>query len=186
MEYLEGTLQNIEAAYCALKKMGVPQEIARKVIPLCASHNGTMFSNLRTLLDTVSSRGCYIAQLDLWGSVLKGISSELSQLHSLLGAIISPPCFDRFSDVYKGCKYKMINENRLSCKDPYAPCPLFCMNEKDPSNMPLIESSPCDYDRYNSIMSLSSVGSVYIKQAYRLLEDWSSIWNRNPFTGKLL
>src|SRR5690606_32978946 len=129
-------MRRIEDGYNELLGMGVPQEIARKVIPLCATHNGTMFSNFRTLLDTVESRSCWIAQADLWAPVMVGMVRDLRERHPLLGAIVSPPCFDRYSDQYKGCAYKLINENRLTkdpatgkMKDPYAPCPLYVMHE---------------------------------------------------------
>jgi len=140
LEFFHDFMKQIETAYNKLKyEYGWPQEIARKVIPSCATHNGTMFSTFRTLLDTLASRSCWVAQVDLWAPILTGMIRDLKRKHPLLGMIVSPPCFDRYSEEYKGCKYKLINENRLSEKDPYAPCPLYCMNEESPESMPAVD-----------------------------------------------
>lgn len=184
-EFLEDFMLEIEQAYNKLKELGMPQEIARKVIPLSATHNGTMFSNLRTLLDTLASRSCFIAQLDIWAPVLLGMVAELKKKHPLLGMIVSPPCFDRFSNEYQGCKYKLINENRLSKKDPYAPCPLYCMNE-DGTERPSALADVNPVDLWTQMMGKSGVLPQYIQQGHRLLKVWKEIWQRDPFSGQLL
>jgi len=173
--FLEDFMVTVESAYRKLKELGAPQEIARKVIPLCASHNGTMFSNLRTLIDTLSSRSCWIAQIDLWGPVLLGMILALREVHPLLGSIISPPCFERYKDSYKGCKYAMINTNRLNKKDPYAVCPLYFVNEFGG-----------EVQNWSSHMTRCGTEQSYIEQGARLLTVWRNIWNRDQFTGKLL
>lgn len=187
LEFFHDFMRSVEVAYNKLKhEFGWPQEIARKVIPLCATHNGTMFSNFRTLLDTLSSRGCFIAQVDLWAPVLTGMVSELRKKHPLLGMIVSPPCFDRYSNEYKGCKYKLINENRLTEKDPYAPCPLYCMNEEGASTPFAGVLNPQDtVDQWIRIMEAANVQPQYIQQGKRLLPIWQEIWGRDPFTGEL-
>lgn len=183
--YLSNFMDEIEAAYNKLKSMGVPQEIARKIVPLCASHNGAMFSNFRTLLDTLSSRSCWIAQIDLWSPVLRGIVDSLKRIDPLLGMIISPPCFDRYSNEFKGCKYKLINQNRLSGKDPYAPCPLYCYHEPE-AEPSASESLVRPTGRHwLSLMENAKVAPEYISQGHRLLPIWSDIWQRDPYTGCL-
>ena len=179
-KFLADFMLQVEKAYVKLKELGAPQEVARKVVPLCASHNGTMFSNFRTLLDTLSSRSCWISQITLWGPVIEGMVRELSQVHPLLGSVVSPPCFDRFSDDYKGCKYVLINENRLSGKDPYAPCPIYSSYQKP---FPELKN---DYESWLELMQQSGVGPVYVDQGKDLIQIWKRIWNRNPFTGALL
>ncbi|MCG8434332.1 MAG: FAD-dependent thymidylate synthase, partial [Gammaproteobacteria bacterium] len=200
-QFLEDFMLKAEEAYNKLKELGAPQEIARKVIPLCATHNGTMFSNFRTLLDTLSSRSCWIAQVDLWGPVIQGMVEELRRIHPTLGLIVSPPCFKRYEEKYQGCKYKMINQNRLTGEDPYAPCPLYCWNEEGHDT--LIPSTSIDLSdeisthfseevggeaglRWQRIMEAAEVGESYIEQGYRLTSVWEKIWGRNPFTGKIL
>ena len=188
LEFFHDFMKQIEVAYNRLKhEFDWPQEIARKVIPSCATHNGTMFSNFRTLLDTLASRSCWIAQVDLWAPVLTGIVSELRKKHPLLGMIVSPPCFDRYSDEYKGCSYKLINENRLSEKDPYAPCPLYCHKEshsvgKQTEIVPRVGPGE---DAWRKVMEAAGVKPQYIHQGQRLLPVWQKIWGRDPFTGKL-
>lgn len=192
MKFLVDFMQQVEKAYVKLKELGAPQEIARKVIPLCASHNGTMFSNMRTLLDTLASRSCWIAQLDIWAPVLVDMVTELKKVHPLLGMLVSPPCFDRFKDDYKGCKYKLINENRLTGKDPYAPCPLYVTNElaspptREMAATLRIAGIQGDLTAWIELMREAKVGGAYITQGQRLLPIWKDVWNRDPFSGKLL
>lgn len=190
LEYLEEFIGRCEVAYNRLKReYGWPQEIARKVIPLCATHNGTMFSNFRTLLDTLTSRSCWIAQIDLWGPVIAQMLSELGdKVHALLGKVVSPPCFKRFEETYKGCKYKLINDNRLSEQDPYAPCPLYCMYEhRDaPDVISLLRDTGISSETaWIEVMKGAKTQEKYIRQGQRLLPIWSAIWHRNPFTGQL-
>ena len=187
-EYLAKFIEAAETAYNTLKdEYGWPQEIARKVIPLCATHNGTMFSNMRTLLETLNARSRWIAQIDLWGPVITSMLKDLGTIDPLLGQVVSPPCFNRFENDYKGCKYKMINENRLGNKDPYAPCPLYCMNEARIAQEYPNEIRDADgvEDIWLSLMKNNTEDS-YIRQGQRLLSIWTDIWHRNPFSGKLL
>lgn len=178
VEFFYDFLRSCETAYNELKdKYGWPQEIARKVIPLCATHNGTAFSTLRVLLDTLAARSCWIAQVDLWAPVLTGIVSDLKRKGHFLGLVVSPPCFPRFSDEFTGCKFRTINKNRLTGDDPYAPCPLYCMNEL----------SYADSDEGSWLRLLKKIGTQeqYITQGRRHLKVWSDIWHRDPFTGAL-
>lgn len=173
---LKNVFKFIEVAYTVLLDKGMTPEEARCILPLATKHNGSMFSTFRTLLDTLSSRSCWISQLELWGPVLKGMVEELSVIHPLMSAIISPPCFDRYSNIYNSCKFKLINENRCSGKDKYMPCPLYCTNEH----------SLKSYDKVcQSIISEDSSRVTYKELADRHLDQWECIWNRNPVNGEL-
>lgn len=189
LEFFHDAMLQIEKFYNTLKhEYGWPQEIARKVIPSCATHNGTMFSTFRTLAATLEARSCWIAQVDLWGPVIVGIVNSLKKVHPMLGMIVSPPCFEKYSNEYKGCAYKLINENRLSGKDPYAPCPLFCMNEEHVENMPIVQlgtERPPSQDLWVNIMAEAGLKLQYIEQGERLLQVWSNVWQRDPFSGTL-
>lgn len=185
LQRLEEFVAFAEATYNELKELGLPQEVARKVVPLCATHNGTMFSNFRTLLDTLASRSCWIAQVNLWGTVLTSMIRDLRIIHPLLGQIVSPPCFERFENEYKGCKYRLINENRMNQKDKYAVCPLYCFNEAGH----LRSQSQGDADGsalWNLILEKAGTQKKYIDQGIQLLSTWKHIWHRDPFTGKIL
>lgn len=177
LESLTDSLKMIEDGYRKLLQLGAPQEIARKLVPLCATHNGSMFSNMRTLLDTVKSRSCWIAQLDLWEIVLVSMSTELRRINPGFCGIISPPCFDRFSNEYKACKYKMINENRTCGKDPYAMCPLYYTHELGGA---LVRHAWLD------ACTARGTKEAYLRDASRLSDSWRKIWNRDAFTGELL
>lgn len=182
LEFFHDFMKEIQNAYNKLKhEYEWPQEIARKLIPSCATHDGTMFSSFRTLVETLESRSCWIAQLDLWAPVLTGIVNSLKDKHPLLGLIVSPPCFDRYSDEYKGCAYKLINENRLTGKDPYAPCPIYCHHDVNLHR----ESSSDNLHDWLDVMNRAGTKPSYFTQGQRLLPIWSDIWNRDPFTGKL-
>lgn len=172
IERFHEIIEHLEQDYNELLELGWPQEVARKVVPLCATHNGSMFSNLRTLKETISARTCWIAQIEVWRPVLKGMVSELTNVDPLLGHLVTPPCFDMFSEEYKSCKYVGMNENRLCGKDPYAACPLYVANElkKD----------------WASTLGEAKIEDKYFEQGERLLETWMSIWRRDPFSGKLL
>lgn len=174
LEVFFHALKTVENAYTQLTKMGWTQEEARKVIPLSATHNGTMFSTYRALLDTISARSCWIAQVDLWAPVLEQMVRDLKKKHPLLGLIVSPPCFNRYSNDFKSCKYDLINKNRLSGKDPYAVCPLYATH----NGLATGESS------YKKVVREHNEPS-YAKDVERLLPIWSAIWQRDPFTGAL-
>jgi len=177
LKFFHGTLESIQTAYRHLQDhYGWSPEKARKVIPLCATHNGTMFSNLRTLLNTVSSRTCWIAQIDLWGPFVLSMVKSLGEIDPMLGNIISPPCFKRFEEDFLGCKYEGINENRCSGKDMYAPCPLYVAQ---------IEGATRAESQYSVFTTNWGTEDKFVKDALRLIPTWESIWNRDPFTGKL-
>lgn len=177
---LDGALEDIERVYNKLKYHGVPQEVARKVIPLCATHNGSMFMNFRALLELLAARSCWIAQLTLWKPVLLGMVEELEKIDPVFKALVSPPCFDKGCEDYKECKYKEINENRLTGKDPYACCPLYWSNEK---RLPTSALQHCD--DWVLTMREAGVRESYIYQGLRLGEAWRKVWARDIFTGEL-
>lgn len=155
-----------EKAYRELVEFGAPIEIARKVIPLCATHGGAMFSTLRTLLDTLNRRSCFIAQIDLWGDFLRDTTRELALYDPAFAGIVSPPCFARFSNEYRGCKFCTMNRNRLSGEDPYAPCPIYMAHEGEGADMPTAPN--------------------YLDAASRTAKMFGEVWNRNPISGELL
>jgi len=176
---MESTLQTIESAYTTLRKMDVPAEVARKIVPLCITHNGTMFSTYRTMTQTVAKRSCWIAQNALWAPVLLGMSEELAHVHHLLGNLISPPCFEPFSDTFKSCKYAGINENRMKGTDVYAPCPLYCSHLQQD-----VGHGADDILTWTALLERINSDPAYLQESTRLLKSYAKIWNRNPFSGK--
>jgi len=177
-----GMIEVIQSFYRELQEdWGWKPEVARKVIPLCATHNGTMSSNYRTLMDTASSRTCWIAQIDVWAPVILGFVESLREIDPLFGAITTPPCFKKYENEFNGCKYELINENRCSGKDVYAPCPLYLCNQE-------VQGMAFDKHQYNYQERCRQlmVGEKFINDAMRLIDVWKKIWNRDPFTGKIL
>lgn len=183
--------------------VGITQEDARLVIPSGACHNGTMFTNLRTLMEMTSSRSCWIAQVDLWAPVLRAISNELRALHPMLGIVITPPCFKPGGNEYLGCKYKKINTGRSASPpdDPYMPCPIYINNEpavaaellqqngastdvsQASSRLPSQEGAALHDVIWQAIAHTSPNRAPYAQQAKRHLPIWQEIWGRSA-TGK--
>jgi len=64
------TMNDIERAYAALVKAGVPMEDARELIPLGAQHRISWRLNIGSLQHIVGKRGCWILQLGIWGQVI--------------------------------------------------------------------------------------------------------------------
>lgn len=177
LNIVQGAYKLLQQGYRDLIEMGVPQEDARNILPCGLTHNGTMFETLRTLMRTVSKRSCWIAQVDLWGPVVQGVAKELRQVHPLLGLIITPPCFRRFSDDYQGCKFVGINENRCEGRDPYMPCPIYLERE--------VESPATPEEVWGDIVRDAPEREPYLATAKRHLPIWGRVWGRNPVTGKL-
>ncbi len=69
----------------------------------------------KTLL---SKRSCWLAQADLWASIVRKVSDAYGFHEDIL------PCSDGT------CPYASDAELRLTDKDPGAPCPVFCIDEE--------------------------------------------------------
>lgn len=175
--FLDEFMNKIQDAYNTLLGLGMTQEEARNIIPLSAMHNGAMFSTLRTLLNTLNKRSCWISQVELWGPVIQDMSQALRKEHPVLGGMISPPCFKPYSNEFQGCKFKGIMDNRVLGKDPYAVCPLYMSNTNNSEFL-------TPEHRYNTyLQDLSAERPAYAKLAKRHLSIWEDVWNRNVYTG---
>lgn len=161
-----------------MDKWGWPPEKARKVIPLSATHNGGMFATFRTLRDTLKSRSCWIAAIDQWGPWTISVTRDLRNEDPMLSHLVSPPCFDRGKTEFKGCPYALINKNRLSKNDPYAPCPLFMFHTSG------LMGDPNTKD-WEARMLEAGVEQKYVDDGLRLIHIWGKVWGRNPITGEL-
>lgn len=118
----------IQSAYNRLIEIGIPVEDARNLLPMATQHRLTWKMNLSALLHVLSKRGCWIAQLGMWEPVIRGIVEELAKkVHPSFRKLIDPPCFGNDGN-FKGCVFKLENENRVKGDDPYAPCPLYLGN----------------------------------------------------------
>jgi hypothetical protein len=122
-------MSKIEYTYNRLhKKYKIPAEDARMVIPLAAQHDITWTLNLKALAHVLKKRGCWILQLGFWRPVIGGIVNELVQkVDPLFSALIQPPCVSK--GCYKGCVFKLDNEQRFEGKDPLPPCAIFLEKE---------------------------------------------------------
>jgi hypothetical protein len=180
-------MAKVQEGYNRLTELGMTQEEARAIIPLGAKHNGTMFSTLRTWLETTAARSCWIAQADTWGPVIASMVEELKAIHPSMGLMVSPPCLPRYGEDYQGCKFKLINENRVGdidgYKDPYMPCPLYVHHEHDGWGHGIAGASVEDF--WNALVKLHPDREDYATSAHRHLRIYGQMWNRNPITGEL-
>ncbi len=167
---------------------GWPPEKARKIVSLSATHNGSMFTTFRTLRATLQARSCWIAAIDQWAPWITSVTSEIRNVDSRIGSIVSPPCFKEGKDEFLGCKYKVINKNRLSGNDDYAPCPLYCIKDTEtPRNGLELGTRNGDFlTVWESVCKNYGVGDNFIADAKRLVKTWRNIWGRDVFTGRVL
>jgi len=152
-------------AYNRLVKAGIPNQEAREVIPLGATHRITWSLNLSALQHIVGKRGCQIAQLGLWRPVIEGMVDEMSsKVHEYFRTLISPPCMK--GDKYTGCLFKIENDRRIDGTDQYPPCTL-CVGQ--------------DHDnRTEAVPANQRVAFMESFHRYRAL------WQRDPLTGERL
>ena len=115
--------------YKYLVDIGIPQEDARMVIPLAATHTITWTLNLSSLQHILKKRGCWILQLGLWEPIIRGIVEELStKVSPLFHALIQPPCVK--AGKYTGCCFILDNERRVDGRDPLPPCVIYEKKER--------------------------------------------------------
>ncbi len=124
LEYHEH-MQRTQRLYRCLVAAGVHVEDARQIIPLGMTHRITWEVNLKALLHIIGKRSCWIAQLGIWGDLIRGIADCLSrEVHPMLRQIVNPPCIK--GDAFKGCPFSNINAERIEGRDGVmAPCPLW-------------------------------------------------------------
>ncbi len=97
-ELYRKTMKHIQQAYKYLAE-NVPREDARGVLPLHVITRGSVQTNLRALLNMLSSRTCFSAQSTYWKPVVNGILEGLSKsLPELMNeGILKLPCDGRGS-----------------------------------------------------------------------------------------
>lgn len=115
----------IGKTYQLLENMGISRDNARGVLPQYMTHRISMTITLRSLVDLIKARTCWIAQSDIWHPVIRGMLEQISnkvdgRLAQVLG---SPPCAS--AGKYHHCPIGPDNELRLRGEDPEPPCPLW-------------------------------------------------------------
>lgn len=177
----------IQSAYNRLIDAGVPVEDARNLLPMATQHRLTWKMNLSALMHVLSKRGCWIAQLGMWEPVIRGIVEELAtKVHPSFRKLVDPPCIGN-DGKFKGCVFKLENENRVRGEDPYAPCPLYLYHHREEAD----KVGPGDKARgwmtdedgawftedgnENRVTELTVRGEKYKK-----------LWGRDQWTGRKL
>lgn len=145
-------MEFLHEAFTFYTKEGVPSEDARDLIPLGALHRGTITINLRNLRLLVSKRSCWVAQIDNWEPIIKGMIDELCEkVDPIFRNLIYPPCVNKNGD-YHACKYVEIMEQRARGEDPYPVCPLWDYKENGETfDIMNVKRDPVREDRYTEL-----------------------------------
>jgi hypothetical protein len=121
----QDTLETIQHGYRELVELGVPIEDARTLLPVACTHRMVVSVNLAALLHICKRRCCWLAQSDLWGPFVEGVSQELIQkVDERFEALRYPPCLDA-DGRYQNCPFARMNDERAQQLDPGIPCALF-------------------------------------------------------------
>lgn len=127
-EVYRDALNCIQDNYNLLIKAGVHPEDARQILPLGMTHGITWTLNLKALQHIIGKRVCFIAQVGLWGDMIRQMVSQLRELSPLLGGIAKPPCVRGHEFI--NCTVPGTNKERIQGLDgPMPPCPLFVRYE---------------------------------------------------------
>lgn len=132
----------IKEGYDKLLLLGCPPEDARYIIPTGTFHTLVWATNLRSLKQILRSRSCWLAQSELWGSIIRDVVQGLVSVSPLLRYVAYPPCVRRRK--YRSCPAVAGVEERLQGRDPNPPCPLAMANEwltpsEDPRSWKMIK-----------------------------------------------
>jgi hypothetical protein len=119
-----------EEHYRWLIEAGCPPEDARNLLPVGINHRLTWSCNLSSLVHLLSKRGCWIAQMDMWEPIVRGIVDELcTKVDPYFRTLIDPPCVS--GNEFVGCKFHKENKEYIKGTDPHYPCPLWLHNHED-------------------------------------------------------
>lgn len=180
------------ATYNLLVAEGIPKQDARGLVPLAATHRLVWKLNLMTLLHIVSKRSCWIAQLGVWGPLIKGMINELcDKVDPCFRQIATPPCFS--GGEFTECKFPVYTTDRIRGTDPFPPCPLclyndikFCVNDNVG-----FESSAEDVWHMEAGTLPGQITWYTLQDDSRqiystMAEEYSRLWGRDVFSGELL
>jgi len=118
-------MRTIGETYQVLESIGISRDNARGVLPQYMTHRISMTITLRSLVDLIKARTCWIAQSDIWHPIIRGMLEQISnKVDSRLAQVLgSPPCAN--AGKYHHCPIGPDNELRLRGEDPEPPCPLW-------------------------------------------------------------
>lgn len=128
MDHHKSTKDTIEK----LLELGIPPEDANRLAPTARTRRtywSIDFANLKRITNT---RGCWIAQSDVWLPAIVSIVTAIRKYNPILADYIGgTPC-----NFTGKCKFSIENAARLSGDDCLPVCPLYCRsnNIKYPSS----------------------------------------------------
>lgn len=171
-------MMQVEEVYRDLILAGVSPEDARMVIPLAATSRLSWTVNLQSLKKILSKRGCWIAQLGMWGPLLTSVVDQLAtRIDPLFRALIAAPCLkDR---EFLGCPFKNDAMNRVlvATKDPEPPCPIFLKAySEEVLAVPLADRTCNQVADYGDSSDWAMVCPSMQKKYVRLNEMYSVLW----------
>lgn len=184
LEDYKKLMLDIQDGYAKLVAAGVPMEDARELIPLGATHRISWALNVSSLQHIVKKRGCWILQLGIWGPVIEGMITELTQkVDPIFGELVTPPCLD--GDDFKGCVYMEENRRRYTGDDKLPPCPLHLVNHYLPGSDPIPGGREAALVRAE-VGDLSKNGVPMVDAMRKRAVDYRRFWGRDPYNGKRL
>jgi thymidylate synthase (FAD) len=161
-DYYKHVMDKIQDSYNRLSAMGIPDEDARMVIPLAATHRISWGMNLTTMSHIIHKRSCWVAQLDLWRPVIASMLDEVcAKVDPLFSLLATPPCLR--GNTFTGCVHKADSEERVQGRDPLPPCALYLKHVHAKEN-PLFERQQPDYDE--------------------MCADYAKFWRRDVHSGE--
>lgn len=189
LQLYRNTMRDIEYAYWAMVRAGIPMEDAREVMPLGAQHRMSWRLNIGALQHIFGKRGCWILQLGIWGPIITGMVEELAtKVHPIFRELISPPCMK--GDKYTGCVFQEESRRRYTQDDKLPPCTLHLRQERLPSMTPdpdvewamdVIDKTP-----EGIADALKDINVPRVDEMLARAEDYRAFWGRDPFNGKRL
>lgn len=121
-------LRSIQESYRRLVAAGVAKEDARQLIPIGATHGITWGMNLKAILHIFGKRACWVAQANLWETLMAQAVNELAtKVHPMFRKIVMPPCIR--NGKYTKCPVPETNYERIQGRDHMPPCPTYVRNQ---------------------------------------------------------
>lgn len=181
-------MDTAQQVYNDLIELGVPMEDARQVLPLAATQSMTWTLNLKAIKHILGKRACWIAQYNLWASIITDMVDELcSKVSPIFRSLVQPPCMEKGK--FKSCPIAMVNVSRLRGEDPYPPCPIWATNAEGASSTDIAtntwhfthQSSRNLYKR-----GLATDDPQQAQMMTKMREQFEKTWKLSADTGESL
>lgn len=177
-EFYDEQMRWIQAAYRRLVAAGMPLEDARNILPVAMMHRMTWTTNFKALMEILSRRSCWLAQLGMWEPVIYGIMDELKKIHPAFGKLIDPPCIGADGN-FNACAFGRENEEISNPqKGEYPPCSLWLNNDACKHRL--------TGERLHQLGPETEkiVVGDRMPRYKKMMTKFEKLWMRNPRTGE--